>query len=150
LLDEEPELLVTTTVREAEIYENPDDDTKVVYKIARGEKVEILDYQTHYYKVKYSGYIGWLSTYNIGLTRKIHDFKTQKLVQKYGTEIAEDIIDEKIWLDMTTEMVIDSWGAPQKIMRMVGKSGQNEQWYYENTSLIFRNGKLVSWQDLQN
>ena len=148
ILDEKPELLETTIVQKTEIYENPDNTSRVVYTIAKGEKVEILDYQVHYFKVKYSEYIGWLSKYNIGITRKIHDLKTQKLVQKYGIEITEDIIDEKIWLDMTREMVIDSWGTPKKVMRTVGKTGDNEQWLYENTYLYFQNGKLVSWQDL--
>lgn len=149
ILNEEPEFLETTTVNAAGIYENPDNSTKIVCKIAKGEKIEILDYQTQYYKVKYSEYIGWISRFDIGITRKIHDLKIQTLVQKYGIDIAKDIIDEKIWLEMTKEMVIDSWGLPQKVMRTVLKSGENEQWYYENTYLYFQNGKLISWQDLQ-
>jgi len=148
IIDEKPELLETTTVQTTEIFENPDNDSKVVCKIAKGEKVEIIDYQTHYFKVKYSEYIGWLSKYNIEITRKIQDLKVQKLVQKYGIDITKDIIDEKIWLDMTREMVIDSWGIPKKVMRTVGKTGENEQWLYDNTYLYFQNGKLVSWQDL--
>lgn len=68
--------------------------------------------------------------------------------KKYGETIGNKIIDGKIWIGMTSEMAIDSWGAPSEKNRTVGSWGVHEQWVYgDHTYLYFENGKLTSWQD---
>jgi hypothetical protein len=71
--------------------------------------------------------------------------KLEYLRYTYGWETAQKIFDHKIWRNMTTNMVEDSWGRPDKINRLI-KSGQvKEKWFYPSTYLIFMNDKLIDW-----
>jgi hypothetical protein len=64
--------------------------------------------------------------------------------------------DEKIWsaidkgevfLGMTKQQVIMSWGKPERINRTVISSSTSEQWVYGRVYLYFDNGILTSFQD---
>jgi hypothetical protein len=70
-----------------------------------------------------------------------------ELIKKYGTEVAQKILAKKIWIGMTTEMALESWGEPDDNNRSVGSWGVHEQWIYDDTYVYFENGKLTSWQD---
>jgi hypothetical protein len=70
------------------------------------------------------------------------------LIKKYGSTIADKIITGKIWIGMTDEMALESWGKPEKNNRSVGSWGVHEQWIYHNDVYVyFENGILTSWQD---
>ena len=71
--------------------------------------------------------------------------KLEYLRYTYGWETGQKIFDHKIWRNMTTNMVEDSWGRPDKINRLI-KSGQvKEKWFYPSTYLIFMNDRLIDW-----
>lgn len=71
-----------------------------------------------------------------------------RLVKKYGSVNGLRIFNKKIWLGMTKDMTLASWGEPNNINRTVGKWGIHEQWVYGSGNyLYFENGKLTSWQD---
>ncbi len=65
----------------------------------------------------------------------------------------EAIINGKIILGMTAEMVIASWGYPDDVNKSVTGYGTNEQWIYgdydsiEEHFLYFDNGILTGWQE---
>jgi hypothetical protein len=70
------------------------------------------------------------------------------IIKKYGNEIGQKIISQKIWIGMTSKMAQESWGSPNDINRTVGSWGVHEQWVYSHdTYLYFENGILTSWQD---
>jgi hypothetical protein len=69
------------------------------------------------------------------------------IIQLYGQANADKIFAHKIWLGMTQEMTLESWGKPGDINRSVGSWGVDEQWVYGDTYLYFENGVLSSWQD---
>lgn len=71
----------------------------------------------------------------------------QSLIDKYGSYNAKRILERKIWIGMTDELAIESWGKPNDINRSVGSWGVHEQWVYSSTYLYFENGILTSWQD---
>lgn len=74
--------------------------------------------------------------------------RKQKLSEKYGNDIATRIVSKEIWLGMTVEMAVESWGRPQENNRTVGSWGVHEQWVYSiSRYLYFENGILTSWQD---
>lgn len=83
--------------------------------------------------------------------RKQIEAKHKKLSDKYGIEIANKIISGKIWLGMTKEMAIESWGRADDINRTVTSNMIREQWVYGGISnrqyLYFENGILTTWQD---
>jgi hypothetical protein len=69
------------------------------------------------------------------------------LVKKYGVKMAERIAIGGLYIGMTKEMVIESWGSPYDINTTSGSWGIHEQWIYTNNGyLYFENGKLTSTQ----
>ncbi len=71
--------------------------------------------------------------------------KLEDLRKIYGWETAQKIFDHKIWRNMTTSMVENSWGRPDKIIRRINSGRVKEEWYYPSTYLIFINERLVDW-----
>lgn len=69
------------------------------------------------------------------------------LQEKYGKTNGERVFKNMIWLGMTREMIIDSWGKPNDINKTVGSWGVHEQWIYNTSYLYIENGTLTSWQD---
>jgi hypothetical protein len=67
------------------------------------------------------------------------------LENKYGSNMAANLIAGKIWKGMTAEMVSDSWGTPQKISRVISSNIIKEEWIYKNSWLYIENDVLVEW-----
>ena len=78
-------------------------------------------------------------------TAKVFSSKLEYLRYTYGWETAQKIFDHKIWRNMTTNMVEDSWGRPDKINRIISSGQVKEEWIYPSTYLIFLNEKLMDW-----
>lgn len=81
--------------------------------------------------------------------RKLSEENRKKeLIIKYGHADGTKIFQGYIWIGMTKEMVLESWGEPKDINRSVGSWGVHEQWiYYGDKYVYIENGKLASWQD---
>lgn len=73
--------------------------------------------------------------------------RLSKLTSKYGKIAALKIVEGKVWIGMTKEMMIESWGQPEDINRSVGSWGVHEQCIYGDTYVYVENGKVASWQD---
>ena len=148
-----------------------------ITSISTGEKVTVIEIIDNVFKIHFNGQkgfslkFGFISEieYNRNAEEKqieqheiiekyleseriseaaIEKKKTDNL-KKYGQSIGVKLNQGKIWLGMTSEMVLDSWGEPLRKNRNVGKWGVNEQWVYGRGGgyLYFENGKLTSWQD---
>ncbi len=68
-------------------------------------------------------------------------------IKKYGSEIGTRIINKQIWKGMSTKMMKDSWGEPDKIDVNKKKWGKFEQWYYGTVTYFFKDGKLTDWEE---
>lgn len=80
--------------------------------------------------------------------QKNYEAKKAKLIAAFGQENAKKILEGKIWLGMTANMAVQSWGRPEKINTTVGTFGKHEQWIYPNNEyLYFENDILTGWQD---
>lgn len=80
--------------------------------------------------------------------QKENEAKKAKLIASYGAANAKKILEGKIWLGMTANMAIQSWGRPEKINTTSGTFGKHEQWIYpNNVYLYFENNILTAWQD---
>ncbi|PCJ83471.1 MAG: hypothetical protein COA57_11240 [Flavobacteriales bacterium] len=134
----------------------------IITEIPVNGKVNIFDMDGDYWKLEYDGKVGFVKKNfftedeslqkfeKIALEKKKEEAqhtKFERLKNKYGKVFANKIMDKKIWLEMTNEMVIDSWGLPDDKNRTVGSWGTNEQWIYGNSYLYLENGILKSWQD---
>ncbi len=71
------------------------------------------------------------------------------LQARYDTKTAQSIFERKIWKGMNTDMVIDSWGNPQKINRTIVPDSVTEEWLYTSTWLYFEDDILVSWGPIE-
>jgi hypothetical protein len=70
------------------------------------------------------------------------------ILAKYGQVDGQNILDGKIWVGMTKEMALESWGKPENINRTVNANSVREQWVYGlGTYLYFDDGILTTWQD---
>lgn len=69
------------------------------------------------------------------------------LERKYGVDIALRIFEKKIWIGMTKDMLLESWGRPNDINRTVGSWGVHEQCIYTSAYVYIENGVVTSWQD---
>ena len=67
------------------------------------------------------------------------------LENKYGSNMAARLLAGKIWRGMNAEMVKDSWGAAEKINRVISGNIIKEEWIFKNTWLYFENNSLVEW-----
>lgn len=74
--------------------------------------------------------------------------RRKRILDKYGSEVGEKILNGFIWIGMTSSMVIDSRGRPKDNNKSVGSWGVHEQWIYDNNVYLYiKNGKLSSWQE---
>lgn len=76
-------------------------------------------------------------------------------IKKYGfLKIIEDkVIKGEVWIGMTKEMAILSWGKPDYINKTITVNVLSEQWVYEYGDnkmnfLYFKNDKLIAIQTL--
>lgn len=80
---------------------------------------------------------------------KIENSKRRSdLINKYGNSIALKILNNEIWIGMSSEIARESLGTPKDINRTVTASVIREQWvYHSKMYLYFENNVLISWQD---
>lgn len=69
------------------------------------------------------------------------------LIKRYGLKDGQKVFDGKIWIGMSKEMLLQSWGKPDDINRTVTSSSVWEQWVYGKRYVYLENNILTSWQD---
>ncbi|MDR7131649.1 hypothetical protein J2X69_004013 [Algoriphagus sp. 4150] len=74
--------------------------------------------------------------------------RREKYIKKYGTEVGEKIAKRTIWIGMTEEMLIDSWGNPKDINSTVTRYSHRKQYVYSSNQYVYvENGVVDAWQD---
>jgi uncharacterized protein len=81
------------------------------------------------------------------------DAEWQRLIGKYGAEIAARIVAHKVWQGMTVEQLIKSWGSPAEIDCEIVKARKKETWKYGQTGknrfanrIYLENGIVIGWK----
>jgi len=154
-----------TTTSSTRLFADKDDLTSVILIIPSGSAVEVLGSEEDYLYVFFEEYEGFIQSRHAVIDKTpaktgqvIHEQKEQPVQQKeqevsrftylenkYGTSIASKLNQGKIWKGMTSEMVSDSWGTPQKINRVISGNNIREEWIYKNSWLFFQNERLLEW-----
>ncbi|MEJ2193439.1 MAG: hypothetical protein P8X73_01100 [Ignavibacteriaceae bacterium] len=80
------------------------------------------------------------------LEQNIFTSYRELFVIKYGEEIGNKIAYKQIWIGMTDEMVLDSWGKPDYVDKNKEAWGTFTQWYYGDVIFFFKNGELTDWE----
>ncbi len=89
--------------------------------------------------------------------------RKKELLKSYGKRLADLVIagtiteqqaglikERKVWIGMTAELAVMSWGKPSDINRTTNANGTREQWVYGSSArnyLYFDNGILTSIQN---
>jgi hypothetical protein len=146
------------------------DLTSVIMVIPSGTVVNVIGSDSTYYKVTYGDDEGYIYRKDAILTADPAPEKTvaqqpavnnsqpqEKQVDrftyldnKYGTTVAAKMFAGKIWKGMTAEMILDSWGKPQKVNRTIDVEIIREEWIYKNSWLFIENNSLIDWGPVNN
>ncbi len=78
---------------------------------------------------------------------KIKDSQRDLYILKYGKEDGEQIAMGRIWKGMTEEMMVDSWGEPDKKNTDKFSYGTFTQYTYGDITYFFRDNKLIDWEE---
>ena len=137
---------------------------KTLFTIKNGEEFMLLDYQHDYYLIDYHNQQGYVYypylkkiddienynkiciQYHLNLDRAI---KLKELEKLYGSDNANKILNNNIWIGMTEDMCLRSIGLPTIKNKTTNADGNSDQWVYENKYLYFDNGVLTTWQEQQ-
>ena len=87
-----------------------------------------------------------LNSYFPELEQELTSAQHELYIIKYGEEIGNKIAFKQIWIGMTDEMVLESWGEPDRIDKNVEAWGTFTQWYYGDVTFFFKDGKLTDWE----
>ena len=79
---------------------------------------------------------------------KEEEARKSALIWLYGTEEGTAIYENKIWIGMSREQLLESWGRPWDINRTVYSWGVHEQFCYPGSRFVYvEDGEVTSWQD---
>jgi len=163
--NDQDKILTAKLKQASRLFKYKDDLTSVIVVLPAGTTLVITGSEEGYYKVKYENEEGYIFKNHAELEIKSSDelevkkeptvvrqeeparemTRLEYLEKKYGTRIATQIYAGKIWKGMTSQMVLDSWGKPQKINRSITGNYTREEWIYKNTWLFIENNTLVDW-----
>lgn len=74
--------------------------------------------------------------------------RKQKFIKKYGATNGEKIANRTIWIGMTEEMLLDSWGQPDDINSTVTRYSVRKQYVYGLGQYVYvENGVVNAWQN---
>jgi hypothetical protein len=74
--------------------------------------------------------------------------RKQKFIPKYGQINGEKVAKGLIWIGMSEEMLLDSWGKPNDINQTVTRYGSRKQYIYSGSQYVYVvNGIVDAWQD---
>jgi len=146
---------------------------ELITSLNENKEVIILDYVEGYFNIYVDSIYGYISDVWIKKNDKIKGFinvketeeKEQKLqkekdeyeklenhyIERWGQKTYDKIKQGDIWIGMTEQMAIMSYGRPNDVNRTVGSWGSHEQWVYDKSDtfrvyLYFENGILTSMQ----
>jgi hypothetical protein len=158
---------VTATLKSASrLFSAKEDITSVIAIIPSGTVVNVVGSDSIYLNVSFEDNQGYIYKRDAKINstpvavvapikqdnsrekdQQIEEKKVSRftyLENKYGTSMASLLAAGKIWKGMSGEMVMDSWGSPLKINRVIGNNVK-EEWIFKSTWLYIENNTLVDW-----
>ena len=162
---------VTAVYTGTPLREVPDVNADIKFRVPKGSLLEVIGSKNEYLKVKYDSIEGYLIYFLVSApfsnefsafvqnAKKIEDEKKridneQKIIKrkadltkKYGLSAANKILDEVIWIGMTENMLLESWGEPEDINTTVTSYVSRKQFVYGSGKYVYVvNGKVDAWQ----
>lgn len=72
--------------------------------------------------------------------------KDQRCREKWSSSDCDMIASRQVWVGMTAEQAIASWGRPQHINSDISAAGRQEQWVYGDDYIYVIAGKVAHLQ----
>lgn len=151
---------------DAWLWGSPAMDVKDAVKLQAESVVEIVGYDSGFFKAHSEGRDGLLTQFHVPRNPTSNAIiergkalekeraqaevaaKKHALIKRFGKKNADRIEAHKIWIGMSAEMTRESWGEPEDINRTVTGYSVSEQWVYEGeVYLYFEDGILNTWQE---
>ena len=141
-------LCETKVSKDAEIIIIPGILDDAITILPKGTKVSVFTTANGYWLIKTSEIEGFINEKHLKVTNKMrwvkYDVNAQDNAKSDDAKIKENIL----WKGMSKATVRVSLGEPGAVNRFYStRNGQTVQWFYDNKSLYFENGTLVSWKD---
>ena len=77
-----------------------------------------------------------------------YEIRLKELTSKYGSTIGKRIANKEIWIGMSEDLLLESWGFPEEINRTVTSNLVRKQFVYTRGKYVYvENGKVTAWQD---
>jgi hypothetical protein len=158
-----PTATIKTSTR---LFKIKEDLTSVIVIIPTGSVVSVLDSDSTYLHIAFEENEGYIFRKHAVIDKTPNTFKEMQpalttretqpaqvptdsrydaLESKYGAAMAGRLYAGKIWKGMNSEMARDSWGAAEKVNRVVNGNVIKEEWIYRSTWLYFENNTLIQW-----
>lgn len=134
----------------------------VITVIPKGTKVSVYTTSEGFWSIKSSEIEGYINEKHLKVTNKMERVKNDVYNEdntRAETNHQEGFLSEenKVWRGMSKATVRENFGEPNDIKYYGSvpgnRQGQIELWIYDNKSLYFENGILVSkklWSSLSN
>ncbi len=123
----------------------------LVYALVSSNTQEFLAFVKYAKKIEEEKYRLEAEKKRIEEEQKVKKIKAERkvgLTKKYGSSAATRIADGKIWIGMTEQMLLESWGRPDDINTTVTRYGTSKQFVYGLGRYVYvENGKVDSWQN---
>ncbi len=166
--------LTALTKASTRLFREKEDLTTVIMIIPKGSTVNVVGSDSTYFHILFEDNDGYILRRHAVLEdpidvsrpaiQKAEPVQAEKpvvqqeqqqsrfsyLEDKYGSGMAAKLIAGKIWKGMSSDMITDSWGKPQKLNRVISGNIVKEEWIYKNTWLYLENETLIEWGPIQS
>jgi len=79
--------------------------------------------------------------------RKTYEDRRNSLYRRFGKEYSDIILNGQIRIGMTEQMLIESWGKPERINETITRYGIRKQYVYSSSRYVYvENGEIVTIQ----
>ncbi len=152
---EDPFWVETTSA--VRLFRDMGNASSVILYIPLKETVEVFEEIDEYYSASYQGEKGYVlkakvkplnfqaAAESADVTPENKKDKLTYLQEKYDTNTADALFNHKVWVGMTTQMALDSWGYPISMDRYLRVEKKFEDWNYSKYTLVFEDNKLIRW-----
>jgi len=154
------------------IKEKPDNSSKNLTIAIKGSKIEVIEILDEFIHCKYNGFEGYAmksrvsqvdlegvkeyfdyvekieSDLRLKANKEESDKRLKYLIEKFGEQDGRRVSYKSIWIGMTEEMLLESWGQPKDINTTVTNHGTRKQFVYGLGRYVYvENGKVDAWQN---
>lgn len=151
--------------------EKPDNESKILKLIPQNSKIEVIEILENFVHCKFDTLTGFVMRAKISETelegtkeyfeyfkekekqerlniiKEEQDKRKKELNEKFGVINGTKVFEKSVWIGMTEEMLIESWGKPKDINQTITSDIVYKQYVYTNDRYVYvENGVVVTLQ----